>query len=283
LNLRGRPRAVEFLQPTNADTMDINHAFRARISAAVCQVLQPLPEVVAGWEGGSAAFDALDGYSDIDLNYLVVDSADVDRLYRRAEQALATVSPIVASHSSPPGRYYQLKDAGEFLLVDLIIVRTDAPEQFLGTERHGNAVPLFDKGTWLCPSPLDQEALAAKRIKRYRELQTWFSVSQGFVWKAIRRGRHAEAVGAFWAYTLRPLAELLRMRYCPVRWDFGVRYLDRDLPSDVYSRFRDLTFVRDLDDLEAKLAAASAWGSALLRELEVSGQVGQRDPTRPLS
>lgn len=251
-----------------AAPVEIDCAFRARISDAVCRVLRPVPEVLAGWEGGSAAFGALDAYSDIDLNYLVADTADVDRLYRLAEHALATVSPIVASHPSPPGRYYQLKDAGEFLLVDLIIMRTDAPEQLLGTERHGHAVPLFDKGTWLHPRPLDQQALATKRIGRYRILQTWFPISQGFVWKAIRRGRHAEATGAFWAYTLRPLAELLRMRHCPDRWDFGVRYLDRDLPAEAYSRFRDLTFVCDLDDLDAKLATARAWGAALLGELE---------------
>jgi hypothetical protein len=74
-------------------------------------------------------------------------------------------------------------------------------------------------------------------------------------------------VGAFWAYTLRPLAELLRMRYCPVRWDFGVRYIDRDLPPTVYSQFRDLAFTRDLGDLDAKLSTATAWGADLLHQL----------------
>jgi hypothetical protein len=93
-------------------------------------------------------------------------------------------------------------------------------------------------------------------------------MSQVFVRKAILRGQHVEAVNAFWACTLKPLAELLRMRYCPVRWDFGVRYLDRDLPPAVYAEFRDLAFVRDLSDLESNLARATAWGAGLLRELE---------------
>ena len=84
------------------------------------------------------------------------------------------------------------------------------------------------------------------------------------------RGQHVEAVNAFWACTLKPLAELLRMRYCPVRWDFGVRYLDRDLPPGVYGEVRDLAFVQDLKDLEAKLATATAWGTALLRELDTA-------------
>jgi hypothetical protein len=93
-------------------------------------------------------------------------------------------------------------------------------------------------------------------------------MSQVFVRKAILRGQHVEAVNAFWACTLKPLAELLRIRYCPVRWDFGVRYLDRDLPSAVYEQVRDLALVRDLEDLEGKLARATAWGAELLRELE---------------
>ena len=265
-----------------AAAVEIDHALRARISDAVCRVLQPLPEVLAGWESGSAAFDALDGYSDIDLNYLVADNADVDRLYGLAEQSLSTISPITGSYIPARGRYYQLKDAGEFLLVDLSFFQVDAAEEFLQVERHGTPAPLFDKGNWLRPRPLDQEALAARRAKRYLELQTWFPMSQGFVWKAIRRGRQVEAVGAFWAYTLRPLAELLRLRYCPIRLDFGTRYLDRDLPPDAYGRFRDVTFVHDLEDLEAKLATASAWGCALVSELGSCDQTGPQIQTRTL-
>ena len=68
--------------------------------------------------------------------------------------------------------------------------------------------------------------------------------------------------------TIRPLAELLRMRSCPLRWDFGMRYLDRDLPPALYSRVRDLAFVQDIEDLESKLSTATAWGAALLRELD---------------
>lgn len=135
-------------------------------------------------------------------------------------------------------------------------------------ERHGNVLPLFDKGDWLHPRRLDQDALAARREKRDQELRTWFAVSQSFVRKVIRRGQHAEAVSAFWSYTMKPLAELLRMRYCPVRWDFGMRYLDRDLPPDVYAKVRDLVFVQNLEDLEATLVTATAWGTALIQELD---------------
>lgn len=246
----------------------IDQSLRDRISDAVTEALRPLPTVFAGWEGGSAAFGAVDAYSDIDLEYIVADDAAFDDLYALAERAIEAVSPITASHTPLKGRYYKLKDGGDFLLVDLIFHRAADPDDYLDIERHGKRLPFFDKGNWLRPNPLDTGALAVQRNRRYRELQTWFPMSQVFVRKAILRGQHVEAVNAFWACTLKPLADLLRLRYCPTRWDFGVRYLDRDLPPAVYDQVRDLALVTDLADLEVKLARATTWGAALLRELE---------------
>ena len=245
-----------------------DYSVRTRISDVVTDALRRLPTVFAGWEGGSAAFGTVDAYSDIDLQYLVSDDVSLEDLYATAERAIEGVSPITARHTPLNGRYYKLKDGGDFLLVDLIFHRVGDPDHHLDVERHGKPVPLFDKGDWLRPRPLDEEALAMKRDRRYRELQTWFPMSQVFVRKAILRGQHVEAVNAFWACTLKPLADLLRMRYCPARWDFGVRYLDRDLPPAVYDQVKDLALVKDLEDLELKLAKATAWGAALLRELE---------------
>ena len=248
---------------------------RDRISRALTEALQPLPTVLAGWEGGSAAFGAVDDYSDIDLTLLVDDSVAFETLYAAAEKALETISPIASRYTPSRGRYYKLRDVSEYLLIDLIFIRTGDPDHYLEVERHGPIIPLFDKGNWLGPRTPDENALAAKRDKRYRELQIWFHISQGFVRKAILRGHQVEAVSAFWAYTLKPLAELLRMRFCPARWDFGTRYLDRDLSPALYARFCDLVFARDLDELDSKLTTASAWGDTLLKELEpVSRCVG---------
>jgi hypothetical protein len=264
---RGSSRCVRQTSESPSN-MIVDQALRDRISRAVTEALRPLPTVFAGWEGGSAAFGAVDAYSDIDLEYLVADDASFDTLYASAERAIETVSPITASHTPLLGRYYKLKDGGDFLLVDLIFFRVGGADHYLEVERHGDKLPLFDKGGWLRRNPLAEGELALKQDERYRELQTWFPMSQVFVRKAILRGQHVEAVNAFWACTLKPLAELLRMRHCPARWDFGVRYLDRDLPPAVYAQVRDLAFIRDLEDLNDKLARATAWGAALLQELD---------------
>lgn len=249
--------------------MDISDCtLRDRITDALCSALRALPYVLAGWEGGSAAFDLVDEYSDIDLNFLL-DGADLDEpFYAVVESTLEAVSPLVASHSEPPGRYFKLADSGDFLLVDVCVFQAGAYCEYLDLERHGKLRPLFDKGEWLCINGSEKVSRAARRDKREKDLEEWFSVSQSFVRKAVRRGQEAEALAAFWGYTLRPLVELLRMRYCPARWDFGMRYLQRDLPSPVYYQLRDIMFVGESSDLEKHLEEAVVWGELLLQELK---------------
>src|ERR1700752_1167310 len=146
--------------------MMIDQSMRDRISRAICEALRPLPVVLAAWEGGSAAFGAVDGYSDIDLNVLVDNEAAFEALYAAAEASLETVPPITASHVVPPGRYYKLKDGGEFLLVDLCFYRAGAADHPIDVERHGQIVPLFDKGDWLRPTSTGKDAVAIKRDRR---------------------------------------------------------------------------------------------------------------------
>ena len=246
---------------------------RDRITDALSNALQPLPHVLAGWESGSVAFNLVDEYSDIDLNFLLDDATPVDPLYAVVESALETVSPIAARHSEPPGRYFKLMDGGDFLLVDVCIFRTGNFRERLDIERHGKIRPLFDKAQWLGSDTSAAVSQVASQAKRLDDLEAWFSVSQNFVRKAIIRGQEVEALAAFWGYTLKPLVELLRMRYCPVRWDFGMRYLQRDLPGPVYDELRDIMFVGYSDDLAEHLAKAIAWGERLLRELEPVGAV----------
>ena len=243
-------------------------ALRGRITEAVSNALQPLAHVLAGWESGSVAFDLEDEYSDIDLNFLLDDASPADAFYAAVESALETVSPIVASHTAPPGRYFKLRDGSDFLLVDVCVFRTANFAERLEIERHGRIRPLFDKGEWLRSDPSAAVSQVARRAKRLEELRVWFSISQSFVRKAIIRGQQVEGLAAFWSYTLRPLVELLRMRHCPPRWDFGMRYLDRDLPGPVYDQLRGIMFVGESDDLVEHLSKATAWAERLLRELE---------------
>jgi len=150
-----------------------------------------LRDRIAG--GGSAAFGALDRYSDIDLTFLVDDEVPFEQLYAPLENALNAVSPITVSQPVTLGRYYKVKDGGEFLFIDIVFLRAGEPDHYLDVERHGHVIPLFDKGDWLRPRPLDEKALGARRDKRFRELQNWFPASQSFVRKVILRGSRSSS------------------------------------------------------------------------------------------
>ena len=158
----------------------VDKSLRNRISNAITEALRPLPIVFAGWEGGSAAFGGVDEYSDIDLTYLVADDASFELLYASAEHALETVSSITGSHDAPPGRYYMLKDGGEFFLVDLSFLLAGAPDHYLEVERHGRMRSSIRQGKLAAFEAARREALASKRMKRFRELQDWFIPSQSF-------------------------------------------------------------------------------------------------------
>jgi hypothetical protein len=70
------------------------------------------------------------------------------------------------------------------------------------------------------------------------------------------------------AMTLRPLVKALRIHHCSHLRNFGLRYLDRDMPADVVAGIQQLMFVNDQDDLERKHALAQAWFWDTLGQIE---------------
>ena len=172
--------------------MACHFANKSRESSA--EPSRPLPDVLAGWEGGSAAFGAVDSYSDIDLFFLVNDNASFDHLYATVAASLRELSPITLCHDGAAGRYYQLKAAGEYLMVDLCLLRLSAPDRYLDVERHGSVyVRSSTRESGLRPrSPRPRHGGEQARRATPRTSREWFITSQIFVNKAIRRGHQAE-------------------------------------------------------------------------------------------
>ena len=82
--------------------------------------------------------------------------------------------------------------------------------------------------------------------------------------RAIARGHTAEAVAFHQQFGINPLVRLLRTKHCPARHDFGVRYLDTDLPPGYAERVAALLPGPDLAD---RARATFAWQDELLTEL----------------
>lgn len=133
-----------------------NELTREIVIQTLVDALEPLDYVHALWEGGAAAFDRIDEWSDIDL-YLVVDDKRVDETFLAVEAALKSMSLIKQKYnvSHPPESglfqtFYKLEDASEYLIIDLAVLTLSSPDKFLETEIHGNAVFYFSLLGQIC-------------------------------------------------------------------------------------------------------------------------------------
>lgn len=246
--------------------------------------LESDPAVDAAWEGGSAAFADLDEYSDVDVVAVVADEA-VAEAFENVETALNRLSPVSLRCDMPaaPGysqKFYRLRDASEFLVVDLVFLRRSDPLMFRDVELHGQGPTWFDRTGVLTESHIDEMADLALARARIPVLRDAFAMFQHIPTKERLRGRAVDALHFYQAMTLRPLVEAVRLLHCPHRRVFGTRYLSRDLPAPLVDRIVALSFVSDLDDLARKHDAAQQW---FWETIELLQRLGPGACARPMT
>ena len=239
--------------------------------------LGPLEYVHAFWEGGAAAFDRIDEWSDIDA-YLLVDDEKVSDTFLVVEKALRSLSPIKQKYEKSqlpwPGvsqAFYKLKKASEYLLIDLAVLTFNATEKFLEPEIHGNSIFHFNKSNNVRPFPLTKDLLIKKLMKRTEILKAEFDLFNSFVQKAIYRGNFLEALWLYQNITLGSLIEALRIRYNPLRYDFKICHIHHDLPPRVISSLQKLFFMKDEKKLQGKYNEASRWFHKVISEIDQKG------------
>lgn len=226
------------------------------------------------WEGGAAACGRADAWSDLDLVAIVRDDA-VPATFRLVEETLEAVGGIALTWRVPEPtmhghsqRLYRLERASPFTLVDLVVMKASAERRFLEPERHGDAVVLLDRdGLVAAGQVFDRAAHEARMHLAIAQIAGKRAMLDLFVIKEVRRGRALDALSRFQSLEIAPLVTLLRARYCPDRFDFGMRYLADDLPAQMYAKLMALVFVPSPADIEARSEAARRWIDELLAEL----------------
>lgn len=259
---------------------------RQPILAAIRAAVEPLDYVYAMWEGGAAAFDRVDEWSDIDLQ-LDVQDEHIEDAFAVVGAALARLSPIELKYRLPdptafniPQAFYRLQDAGPFLLVDLALIPHSHSDKLLEPQIHGRAVFHFDK-TGLEAASLGRVAPQAPAVKRFdpaawetrlrqrrEQMRLTFDLYQVLVLKEINRQNWMEAMAFYQGFTLRPLVEALRMKYSPAHYNFHTRYVHYELPPEAAQRLQSFFFVARPDDLAARRAEAEAWFNQTMDELQ---------------
>lgn len=245
--------------------MNENRLTRDRIIQALVDALKPLGYVHAFYEGGAAAFNRVDEWSDIDV-YIVVDDDKVNETFRVFEKTLESLSKIEQKYEIPqppyPGvsqAFYRLEDTSKYLLLDVAVLQLSSPEKFLEPEIHGKVVFHFNKSGKVQCRALDRDGLAKKVMERLERLKARSAMFNNFVQKEINRSNYLEALDLYYVLTLATLVEALRVKHNPVHYDFRMRYVHYELPRGIVKRLEGLYFVRDKKDLQGKYREATEW------------------------
>jgi len=233
-------------------------SYRATYIETQIAALRGNPKIVAAWEAGSAATGTTDEYSDIDLNMLC--ACDIDEAFSLIESAMP---PITHRYVEPAGsggglihRIYFHDDAPKHFFADVgVLLETsrDTLDELMVIERHGNPVVYFDDRDLLQPHHIDKVWWQAKLEARLTELEASFPIYVLQVLKPLDRHRHTEAFAFYYHGLLRKLVELMGIRYRPYRYDFELRYLERDFPQQEQDAIHEYMKYVDPDDLRKKV------------------------------
>lgn len=232
---------------------------REDIIKALHAAFESLDFIEAFWISGSASFGRMDEYSDIDLRVLT-SSRQCDAVFERAEYALNGLDEVTGVHnplgSVYPNRFYKLKNASHLHLVDLVCVVPETLPVFMDINRMGDPIVLFDRLGIVKPCDTPQQ-LYKDFADKVEDIKIAFAVSsQAVVERAINRGRFSEAMFFYNHRIIEPLVQVLRYKHCPSRQDFGLRYLQWDLPHEISMTIDELHNVSSFDDLKRNLMIA---------------------------
>lgn len=260
--------------------------YRRRVTARVVAALRDDDAVEALLEGGAAARGRADEFSDIDLT-VVAPLESAGRLFTRTEEALSDIAPIAHVWSvEPPGfpdlaqRFYFLAEAPRFFALDCSVLTPAAVATFLERERYGEPIVWLDRRGTIKARPVDDAALADRRRHRLGQLRGMVPVYAMLVDKELARGHPLEALG-FYQVLVRALIELLGMQHRPERFDFGWRYVERELPADAQGLIARHAYIAGADALASSRASIVREINALLAGLAEAAPTASEPGDRP--
>jgi hypothetical protein len=256
------------------------------------------PDVRVVFVGGSAVTGGYDEHSDLDVEVLATPGEAVAayrRLLDRARRDFdvahvwelpeatwpdgrqaflhlgddATMWRLAHEGAAPPGSVVRSGSSGSdhprsTRIIDLHVSDLADHHRVVDTRRHGEPLVLHDPEGLVELGPDDEPTLERERTEAVAQIAARRPTAAWLVNRAIARGQQAEAVVFHLQFAVNPLVRLLRIIHCPARHDFGLRYLDTDLPPDDAARVET---VLPGPDLQARADAAFAWQDELLARL----------------
>lgn len=228
----------------------------------LCAHLQKMDEVIALWEGGSAATGFKDIYSDLDLT-IVTEHKLADEIFARLDEYLSRNYGILRRFRMPEPTwhkmsqcFYLLSSSPQCFYCDIAVTDKANPDKLTAFDRHGKAIVHYDKDHIYHAQATDP--LELKRIqKRIYQMTT----SLDFIFmleleKALLRCNWIAANSAYHTFISRCLIPLMNLKHRPHKADFGMRYIERDYPEEAAVFIADLLRVDSIEQIQQKSPAA---------------------------
>jgi len=215
------------------------------------------PHVYAFWLEGSDASGTVDEYSDMDIWVDVQDGYE-GTTFEVAELALSQIAQIdfkhEVDHPHPKIRrtFFHLTGTSEFLIIDMCIQSHSRKFWFTNKMKDEKAKVIFDKRNVIEFRDLDITKFQKDLKEKVEELKKTFLFFQAWVKKGINRNNYLESLSYYHQFVLNPLVELLRIKYQPTKFNFGLKHVNRDLPPEIVKQLEDLHKVNSTTEISAK-------------------------------
>ena len=157
-------------------------------------------------------------------------------------------------------------------MIDFAVMEQQHPNKFLEREIHGMPTVYFDRGRILAEATtqVPQPDFDQRLAQHLRALIERFRFFHCLVHKELQRGHFLDALSFYQRMVLQPLVVLVRVEHAPFQYNFGIRYLYRDFPTDVIQRLEALHAVVDAADLAQKYQQAQQWFEDMAQTLETT-------------
>ncbi len=231
------------------------------------------PDILAIWEGGSAATGRLDQYSDLDLE-IVVEDDRVEPLFADLEAFLQAKFGIIRKHRVPEPAwhgmsqcFYQIDQAAPFVYLDVAVMKRNHPDKLMEEDRHGQAVVWFDRIHVYSQAPSSQESIVTRGKKLFNMIAQIDFLMMIEIEKGLARGHFIDVYPQYIGFVQRHLGVLLNLKYRPAKADFGIRYGRHDYGQEDVKLLESAMQAVGIEALRDRYAAVKKRYLELLDEL----------------
>ncbi len=228
---------------------------RSDVVKGMKELLEKKSFVIAAWEGGSAATDHLDDYSDLDVMIVCEDDA-VEQVFDMLDDHFEYSYGIIRKFRVPEPTwhqlsqtFYQIKGTSELFYLDIAVIKESVPDKFTDPLRHGEGIFWFTKRDVFHESidtPEDVENRGKQFYKRATESDFILMIETK---KAIVRGVFVEAFPMYYGFIVRHLSILLNLKHRKEKVDFGLRYISRDYDQKDYEIIEQALRVSTIEEM----------------------------------